>query len=146
MSSANFTGNAGESLFYRRVLGDAESIENQLYLQKKWGITGDNSIAPGGISLGLVLWLDASDTSTMFEDDCSVASNPADTNSDLVKCWMDKSGRGNNVEAVSEATLLTEQANSKSILSFSRNYYTGTLPDFSGNQAHTIFIVKKQAL
>ena len=34
LSSANFTGNAGESLFYRRVLGDAESIENQLYLQK----------------------------------------------------------------------------------------------------------------
>ncbi|MGB0453774.1 MAG: hypothetical protein ACPGJV_08655 [Bacteriovoracaceae bacterium] len=45
---------------------------------------------------GNTIWLDASDSSTIFQDTgCTVAS----TNSDPVGCWQDKSGNNNHVTA-----------------------------------------------
>ena len=44
---------------------------------------------------GLALWLDASDSTTLFQDDAG--TTPAAANDDPVGYWGDKSGNGNNV-------------------------------------------------
>ena len=92
------------------------------------------------------LWLDASDTASLFKDECSTATDTAETNGDSVRCWRDKSGLGNHVEAAAgeEATYTTGQANGKSLTSFWLGANTTwALAQFSGNQAHTIFVVRE---
>ena len=72
------------------------------------------------------------------------------SDNDPVRCWMDKSGLGNHVQAPSfgkSAIYNTNQSNAKSVLSLAGGkYYQGNLAQFSGNQAHTIFVVKKASL
>ena len=42
---------------------------------------------PGGINAGLRLWLDASDTSTMFTDAACTPGNEVTTKGQVVQCW-----------------------------------------------------------
>ena len=107
----------------------------------------DNIKAPGGVARGLSLWLDGNDASTMFQDVCSTSVTAVSADGHLVRCWKDKSGLGNHMEAPADgnrATYNTDQANARALLTFAgAEYYTGTLPQFSGNQAYTIFVVKQ---
>ena len=51
-------------------------------------------IVPTDIA-GLQLWLDASDSTTLFTD--SAGTTLATADGDPIGCWKDKSGNGNNV-------------------------------------------------
>jgi len=46
--------------------------------------------APGGVSAGLRLWLDASDTTTVFTDAACTPGNEVSTFGDTVRCWKGK--------------------------------------------------------
>ena len=94
-------------------------------MMRKWGKINDNTKAPGGVHHGLNLWLDASDTASLFKDECSTATDTAETNGDSVRCWRDKSGLGNHVEAAAgaEATYTTGQANGRALLAFAGGQY-----------------------
>ena len=146
-TSGHFDGTMAENLFYGRELSEAEVVENDLYMQRKWGQNADNTKVPGGVPHGLTLWLDASDTETLFEDPCSTASNAASLNGDSVRCWQDKSGKGNHVEADSgeEPLLNDNELNGRRVVDFASGTASlrGTMKGFTGNQAHTIFIVVK---
>ncbi len=51
---------------------------------------------PAGIDSGLRLWLDASDTETVFTDTGCTGGNEVSAHGDSVRCWADKSGNGND--------------------------------------------------
>jgi hypothetical protein len=57
------------------------------------GLLGGSSAAFSPLSIpGLALWLDASDASTLFQDDAG--TTPATADGDVVGYWGDKSGNG----------------------------------------------------
>ena len=88
-----------ETWIYNRSAGGDEILDRKEYLARKWGKVADNSKAPGGVQYGLSLWLDANDSSSMFQDSCSSALTAVSSDSDPVGCWMDKSGNGNHVSS-----------------------------------------------
>ena len=143
-SSNYFDGHIGELALYAREMSESESVENSRYLADKWGDNSDNTKAPGGVDYGLALWLDASDTETLFQDTCATAAVKVTGDGQDIHCWQDKSGRGNHVteDGVAAATYQTNSINGRSALNFAMDGYTGTLPEFSGgSQEHTIFLV-----
>ena len=98
---------------------------------------------PGGVSRGLSLWLDGSDMATVFMDDCASSSLPVSTNLQMVTCWKDKSGLNNHVESLPGmgALFIIDPENNRSYMDFSgAQRYIGVLPQFTGDQEHTIFI------
>lgn len=88
------------------------------------------------------LWLDASDSATVFQD--TACSTPATTNGTAIGCWKDKSGVGNNqlqATAIERPTLNTAQMNGRNVLLFA-----GTNKPLQGNFTATasglvIFVV-----
>ena len=100
--------------------------------------------APGNVSSGLVLWLDAADTSTLFENnDCS--TGPVTTDAQFVGCWKDKSQVLNNAIAVgaSRPTYQTNEFNAQSVLRFDG---IDDALDFSNiNNIRTVFVVNKSS-
>lgn len=84
-------GNIGELIIYDKKLTTNEALAVENYLSDKWAINN----SPDDIA-SLELWLDASDTSTVFEDACGgTKANSADS----VACWEDKSSNTNNAVA-----------------------------------------------
>lgn len=57
-------------------------------------VKDDGSWTPADLS-GLVLWLDATDLSYLYQD--SAKTTPVTSDGDVVGCWADKSGNGNDV-------------------------------------------------
>jgi len=82
-------------------------------------VVNDTSVwSPATIS-GLQLWMDASDTSTLF--DSNVGGNNVTANSTAIGRWQDKTGNGRNfIQATSNnrPVFLTNQLNGKSVISF----------------------------
>ena len=82
-------------------------------------VVNDTSVWTPAIISGLQLWLDASDTSTLF--DSNVGGNNVTTNSTAIGRWQDKTGNGRNfIQATSNnrPVFLTNQLNGKSVISF----------------------------
>jgi|GEM_PF-2655655 len=78
-------GNMYEILVYNTTLSTSQRQSVERYLGAKWGI---NAIS------GPQLWLDASDTSTVYSSsDCETAKASANGS---VGCWKDKSGNAYN--------------------------------------------------
>ena len=137
-----FGGDIGESFFWGRNLSNAELVENDLYLQRKWGKKNDNEKSPGGVHNGLALWLDASDSNSISTASCSDSVvSPLDSES--VSCWLDKSGRENNLTASGTVTYKTSQFNGKEAVLF--NGGATTLSDMvglsGGDKDFTVFVV-----
>jgi len=68
---------------------------------------------------GLALWLDASDSTTLFQD--SAGTTPATADNDVVGCMSDKSGNGYHAVQVTTANkplLKLAQQNGKSVVRF----------------------------
>ncbi|MBK9122796.1 MAG: hypothetical protein IPM16_06700 [Chloroflexi bacterium] len=72
----------------RRGISTAAKL---LLLHRRGG--GGAAFVPTDIS-GLALWLDASDSTTLFQD--SAGTTPATANDDVIGRWADKSGNGNH--------------------------------------------------
>lgn len=98
--SIKFKGDIGEFIVYSKALTQAHREAVEAYLGGKWGVTmtyGDDSSSsnqsPSSVT-GLVLWLDASDNTTVLSlDNCTgeVVVNGGGTG-----CWKDKSGNNYN--------------------------------------------------
>lgn len=82
-------------------------------------VVNDTSVWTPAIISGLQLWMDASDTSTLF--DSNIGGSNVTTNSTAIGRWQDKTGNGRNfIQATSNnrPILLTNQLNSKPVISF----------------------------
>lgn len=89
-----------------------------------------------------VLWYDASDTSTIFQDTaCSVPSTAA---GDAVNCWTDKSQSEINATGASGPTLELKGQNNLNTLSFNSQYLQNTFNLSASNYANlTVFTIHK---
>ena len=82
--SNGLDGQVAEIIVFSRDLSDDEIQLMKNYLKEKW-------LRPTLVA-DVRLWLDGSDTSTMFQDaSCSTAVTSAN---DTVGCWRDKAGNG----------------------------------------------------
>lgn len=89
----------------------------------------------------LVLWLDASDSATLF--DSVVGGSAVTSNGAAVKRWADKSGNGNNAtEETNAPTLSTNFKNGNNAINFSSNkYLTGSFNSAGTFSAESVFCV-----
>jgi len=81
----------GEFIYYNRTLSDQERQLVEKYLYNKWKI--DNltySISKPTDIKNCILWLDANDNSTLFQN--PTASNNITTDGQSVAYWVDKAG------------------------------------------------------
>ena len=111
-------------------------------MQRKWGKINDNEKSPGGVHNGLALWLDASDSNSISTASCSDSVvSPLDSES--VSCWLDKSGRENNLTASGTVTYKTSQFNGREAVLF--NGGATSLSDMvglsGGDKDFTVFVV-----
>ena len=146
--TAGYDEMIGEYFHYVRDSSDAEIVENANYLQKKWGKVNDNSKAPGGVHTGLVLWLDADDSSTVSTAACTAAvASPNDGNA--ISCFKDKSGKGNHLSSdQGSPTYQTDEFNSRSVIRFagSENMTVSDLMGMTGgNESFTVFAVANRS-
>ncbi len=95
-------GNIGEIIIYNTAITNQERSNIEKYLSFKWGVP----LLPTDIEkinfadakgASLTLWLDASDTTTLFTDENCVNKAYA---SDLIGCWKDKSGNNYHAKQV----------------------------------------------
>ena len=98
-------------------------------------------IVPTDIA-GLTLWLDASDSTTLFQN--SDGTTPATADSDPIGYWGDKSGKGNNVVqsvTLSKSLLKKSIQNGKDIVRFDgvNDFLKSTTG--GGNSNITLFFV-----
>ena len=103
-------------------------------------------VSPANLT-GLVLWLDSSDTGSLFTDTSCTAGNQP-TNLQTVACWLDKSGNNNNgISSISGQRPVYEEskANNKATLYFNGVNDHFSLPDniISGTSARTFFVVAR---
>jgi hypothetical protein len=71
----------------------------------------------------LQLWLDASDSSTLYD---ATGGGSLTASSGTVRRWIDKSGKGNNVTGSSGPTRTASGQNGLDVLTFSSNVLTST--------------------
>ena len=146
--SKYYGGELTESFFFGRPIAQTETVENVVYMERKWNQVGDNAKAPGGVHHGLVLWLDADDSTNISTDACSSAvSSPSDGNS--ISCWKDKSGRANHL-GVHEGSpsYQINQFNAKPVVRFagSENLKIDDLIGMSGgDEPFTVFAVASRS-
>ncbi len=96
--------------------------------------------SPGNVSLGLSLWLDASDSSTLFADGSCLS--PATVDNTAINCWLDKSPALNNGSVSGGApTFQTNEFNGQSVVRFDGVNDTIDFPSI--NNARTIFVINK---
>ncbi len=131
-----------------------DEVDDALYGDESGGsnpVSGsDQPFEPEDI-IGMTLWLDSSDTTTLFTDTgCTTA---ATVNGDAIACWQDKSG--NNLNAtqatLSRRPLLAVGAqNSLNAVEFiDDNQHNLDVPSTSwgdGTHDFTVFVVYNQAL
>ena len=111
-SNEYFFGYIGEILVYNTALTNSQRVQIEQYLGQKWGIPSSLPTGHPGKSLrafstvftpkvlvGLNLWLDAADSSTLTIPSGSVTA------------WADKSGNGNNGTAVGAPVVSTQVRN-----------------------------------
>ena len=93
------------------------------------------------INDGLVLWLDASDESTLYQD--AALTNPVTASGQTVRGWVDKAGANDALKATGDApSYQSNVINGSPALAFNRSQLT--IPDGIGianKQNRTIFLV-----
>ncbi len=102
------------------------------------------AFVPGDVS-GMLMWLDASDSDSLFQD--SGCSTPAASNSDPIGCWLDKSGNNKNAtqsETSRRPELVASAQNNLDAIYFAKtNQQTLDIvsANWQPNQNFTAFIV-----
>jgi hypothetical protein len=107
---------------------------------------GSSAFSPLTIP-GLALWLDASDSTTLFQADNGTTPAVADT--DPVGYWLDKSGSGNTpvqASAPNKPTLKLSIQNGKNVVRFNSQYLvTSGVSSVPHRASFTIFLVSSKA-
>ena len=126
---APFRGYMGEIVIFNRQLGDTERQQIEGYLSWKWGLLRPfyTPINPLTVS-GCVLWLDASDTSTLTLSGSNITA------------WRDKSTLSNHVTQISTTppTYFSHDS-SVNFTATSSTFLRGALPASYSNAS--VFIV-----
>ncbi len=102
-----------------------------------------NTISPSDVA-GLRLWLDAADTSTLYQaNTCTTTLAVAGT--DTAGCWADKSGHANNATAANEPTYNSASINGKNALDFdgANDVFTLASQPIVGTIARTIIVAAR---
>jgi hypothetical protein len=126
-----YNGKIFEYLVFNDVLTAARRQQIEGYLTWKWGLSGFSTI-PSPLSVpGCVLWLDASDNSTITLSGSSITQ------------WNDKSVAGNNMtpfSTFSNATVSSNFQNQLNVINFSANgVYRG--PTSTGPYPVDVYLV-----
>jgi hypothetical protein len=112
------------------MLGSMRSALNAKY--RAMGAVGPTNIP------GLQLWVDATDISTLWQDKAKTSQVSA--NGQMVLCWEDKSGQGNDLTADSNGPLYaTSGINSNGSLEFINNGLNNE--GFLLSQPNTVFVL-----
>jgi hypothetical protein len=127
----SYSGKIFEYLVFNDVLTASQRQQIEGYLTWKWGLSGFSTI-PSPLSVpGCVLWLDASDASTITRSGSSITQ------------WNDKSGTGNNMtpfSTFSNATVSSNFQNNRDVIDFSANgVYRG--PTSTGPYPVDVYLV-----
>ena len=146
-SSQNWNGYIGDIIIYSNALSTTQRQNIEGYLAQKWGLTANlpvghpykssfplypspittgvramagkrwSPLAPGGCGL----WLDASDTSTLFQD--SAGTIAVTTSGQPIGLWKDKSGSGHDFSQTSSGNRVTYDTSTKGALQLSSPTY-----------------------
>ena len=146
-SSQNWNGYIGDIIIYSNALSTTQRQSIEGYLAQKWGLTANlpaghpykssfplypspittgvrsvagkrwSPLAPGGCGL----WLDASDTSTLFQD--SAGTIAVTTSGQPIGLWKDKSGSGHDFSQTSSGNRVTYDTSTKGALQLSSPTY-----------------------
>jgi hypothetical protein len=132
--------NTNTNYFFSLKAVDLAGNESSVISSTSWQLP-----APGNVSSGLVLWLDAEDTNTLFQsNDCS--TTPVNVDSDPVGCWKDKSQSGFNATSIANNNrplYETNEFNGKPVIRFDGN---NDALDFTNiNTIRTVFVVNKSS-
>jgi hypothetical protein len=133
-----YIGYIMEVIFFNSVLSTSQRQQVESYLAWKWGIRSSLPYTHPGYTLpsystmftpkslsGMVLWLDAADSSTI-------------TGTTSVTAWGDKSGNGNNMSLVTGAVSYTTAPSS---VAFASGGILRTTNYISANTSTSVFIV-----
>lgn len=118
LSSSYYVGSMDDLRIYNRVLSSNEI--SQIYLAESYSkrppvtILQGDQFKPTDIS-GLALWLDASDTSTLWD---SPVGGSLSVNGGVVGRWEDKSGNNNHATNGVVANMPTLQVSGRSSINF----------------------------
>jgi len=139
------SGDMAEVIAYSSVLSSTNRIKVEQYLQNKWGIS--SGFLPTQIS-GIQLWLDSSDSGTLFQD--TSGTIPVVNDGDPVGLWRDKSGNAKHATQSTNANrplFKTSVQNSKNVLRFdgSNDGMAGSDTGFSTTTS-TVFVICKSAI
>ncbi len=139
------SGDMAEVIAYSSVLSSTNRIKVEQYLQNKWGIS--SGFLPTQIS-GIQLWLDSSDSGTLFQD--TSGTIPVVNEGDPVGLWRDKSGNAKHATQSTNANrplFKTSVQNSKNVLRFdgSNDGMAGSDTGFSTTTS-TVFVICKSAI
>jgi len=133
-STAFYQGGMREILVYTGTLSDANKAQITDYLYNKWNPPALTLVPATPIKHGLVQWLDANDTSTLFQD---LSGTIPASDTEIVRLWKDKSGNGYDMYNDSSSTAAT-------VTVTTINY---TLPGYSkpvpASKDITLFVVLK---
>ncbi len=140
--STNFDGDLAEFIIYNRALASVERENIESYLATKWGIIRNPTDITGS---NLKLWLDATDTRTVYNDSSCTTTYAGAW--DKVGCWKDKSSNANNAV---QATTANQPVYGSGVLNAKQGLmlnglttYLSIAPTFLSSIANdiTIFIV-----
>ena len=96
-----YNGRMREILMYSGIMSEESREAITTYLYNKW-FTQPNTIPQNPVENSTVLWLDAQDITTFFQDLSGTV--PVTENGSTVFLWKDKSGFGNNIECTGSGT------------------------------------------
>jgi hypothetical protein len=144
-TSAYYAGDIGEILIYDRTLNTADQQAVEDSLASDWGVTVTHPTSP--TVPGVFLWLDMSDSATVFSGS---GCTGAVTNGGALQCVKDKSG--NNYKATNSSgnpTYVTAGIGGLAVANFTGSQYL-SVQDAAGSNLtrtasdYTFFVVMKE--
>ena len=93
-STNRYNGRMREILMYSGVMSETDREAITTYLYNKW-LTPPTTIPQNPVANGTILWLDAQDITTFYQD--LGGTIPTTENDTDIKRWNDKSGFGNDI-------------------------------------------------
>jgi hypothetical protein len=139
--SQQLQGNVGEIIAYSNALSTTERMQLESYLGWKWNIS--NQIRQPTDIPGCMLWLDAADSNTLFQD--TAGTSRVTANGNTIRLWRDKSSFGSNATQSGNAPVWNSSGFVRFAMASSQfmSLPNGTLPSASATKAYSIFAVSR---
>ena len=152
-ANSYLTGTINELVFFNRTLTTSQRQQVEGYLAWKWGLLptlgggnpysgGPSTIVPTQIA-GCSLWLDATDSTTAFQD--TAGTSRVTATGQTVRRWNDKSGRGCNATQSGNAPLWNSAGYMTFAATSAQNLRLpdSTLPSSAATGTYSLFAVMR---